>query len=44
MREYGNSFLMYENTEGGHGGAANQDQLAYRAALEYAYFSLKLMK
>lgn len=44
MREYGNSFLMYENTEGGHGGAANQDQLAYRAALEYAYFSMKLMK
>jgi len=44
MREYGNSFLMYENMEGGHGGAANQDQLAYRAALEYAYFSLKLMK
>lgn len=44
MREYGNSFLLYENTEGGHGGAANQDQLAYRAALEYAYFSLKLMQ
>ena len=43
MREMGNSFLLYENTEGGHGGAANQDQLAYRAALEYAYFDLKLM-
>jgi prolyl oligopeptidase len=43
MREMGSSFLLYENTEGGHGGAANQDQLAYRAALEYAYFDMKLM-
>ena len=43
IRDMGGSFLLYENTEGGHGGAANQDQLAYRAALEYAYFAMKLM-
>ena len=36
-------FFYYENIEGGHGGAANQDQLAYRTALEYAYFVHMLM-
>ncbi len=35
--------LYYENMEGGHGGTANQDQLAYRTALEYAYFAHMLM-
>ncbi|MGF1544369.1 MAG: prolyl oligopeptidase family protein [Parvularculaceae bacterium] len=38
MREHGHDFLYYENIEGGHGAAANLDQLAYRAALQYAYF------
>ena len=27
----------YENTEGGHGGAANNDQRAYMWSLSYAY-------
>jgi prolyl oligopeptidase PreP (S9A serine peptidase family) len=29
--------------EGGHGGASNQDQLAYRIALEYTFFARNLM-
>lgn len=36
-------FLYYENIEGGHGGTANQEQLAMRTALEYAYFVRMLM-
>ncbi len=40
-RDYG--FWYYENTEGGHGGTANQEQLAMRTALEYAYFVRMLM-
>lgn len=43
MSELGYDFLYYENIEGGHGGTANQDQLAYRTALEYVYFVRKLM-
>jgi len=39
----GQEFFYYENTEGGHGGTANQDQLAMRTALEYAYFVRMLM-
>lgn len=44
MQAQGHSFLYYENMEGGHGGTANQDQLAYRTALEYAYFARRLMR
>lgn len=36
-------FFYYENIEGGHGGTANQEQLAMRTALEYAYFIRMLM-
>ena len=43
LTELGYDFLYYENIEGGHGGTANQDQLAYRTALEYVYFVRKLM-
>lgn len=43
MRDLGYDFFYYENMEGGHSGAANQDQLAYRIALEYAYFAHMLM-
>jgi prolyl oligopeptidase len=39
----GYPYFYYENIEGGHGGTANQDQLAYRTALEYAYFAKMLM-
>ena len=43
MADLGYDFFYYENTEGGHGGTANQEQLAYRTSLEYAYFMHMLM-
>lgn len=43
LDELGYDFYYYENIEGGHGGTANQDQLAYRTALEYIYFVRQLM-
>ena len=43
LAELGRDHFYYENIEGGHGGTANQEQLAYRIALEYAYFARQLM-
>ncbi|MFN0023889.1 MAG: prolyl oligopeptidase family serine peptidase, partial [Parvularculaceae bacterium] len=43
LKELGYDFLYYENIEGGHGAAANQNQAAYRAALQYIYFTRQLM-
>ena len=43
LADLGYDFYYYENIEGGHGGTANQDQLAYRTALEYIYFIRQLM-
>ena len=43
LRDLGYDFFYYENMEGGHGGTANQNQLAYRTALEYTYFAHMLM-
>ncbi|MBI1391302.1 MAG: prolyl oligopeptidase family serine peptidase [Alphaproteobacteria bacterium] len=43
LRDLGHELFYYENIEGGHGGTANQEQLAYRTALEYAYFAFMLM-
>ncbi len=43
LESLGYDFYYYENMEGGHGGTANQDQLAMRTALEYAYFMHMLM-
>ncbi|MEM9879643.1 MAG: prolyl oligopeptidase family serine peptidase [Pseudomonadota bacterium] len=37
-------FLYYENIEGGHAGAANQAQTAYRMALELAFMKMRLFK
>ena len=37
MSDMGHDVLYYENTEGGHGMAANQNQRAYMWALTYAY-------
>lgn len=42
MEEYGHPFLYYENIEGGHGAAANQEQQAKRLALQYTYFATEL--
>ena len=38
MRDAGHPVLYYENIEGGHGGAADNDQRAHVLALEMAYF------
>jgi prolyl oligopeptidase len=43
MGALGHDYFYYENIEGGHGGTANQEQLAHRIALEYAYFARQLM-
>jgi prolyl oligopeptidase len=43
LAELGYDFYYYENIEGGHGGTANQKQLARRTALEYIYFFRQLM-
>ncbi len=43
LAQLGYDFYYYENIEGGHGGTANQEQLAYRTALEYVYFARQLM-
>ncbi len=37
MAEQGHDFLYYENIEGGHGGAANNQQQAYMNALAYTF-------
>ncbi len=43
MLSLGYPAYYYENIEGGHGGTANQKQLANRTALEFVYFAKKLM-
>ena len=43
LKSFGRDYFYYENMEGGHGGTANQDQLAYRIALEYTYFARRLI-
>jgi prolyl oligopeptidase len=37
MKEQGHDVLYYENIEGGHGGAANNEQAAYMRATAYAF-------
>jgi prolyl oligopeptidase len=37
MQEYGHDALYFENIEGGHGGAANNAQIAYMSALSYTF-------
>lgn len=43
MMEQGHDLLYYENTEGGHGGAANNEQSAKLNALIYTYLVDQLM-
>ncbi|WP_428407467.1 prolyl oligopeptidase family serine peptidase [Hyphococcus sp.] len=43
MDSLGYDYFYYENIEGGHGGTANQEQLAHRTALEWVYFARMLM-
>lgn len=42
MREFGHPVFYFENTEGGHGGAANLEQRVLWSALEYTYLWRKL--
>jgi prolyl oligopeptidase len=42
MEELGHDVLYYENIEGGHGGAANNEQAAYMQALAYTFLKQKL--
>ncbi len=42
MLDQGHDVLYYENTEGGHGGAADNEQIAFMQALEYTFFAKQL--
>jgi prolyl oligopeptidase len=42
MSEMGQDVLYYENIEGGHGGAANNQQAAHMAALAYSFLWQRL--
>ncbi len=43
MKDMGYEVYYYENTEGGHAGAANNQQRAYMTALSYSFLYLQLM-
>jgi prolyl oligopeptidase len=42
MREQGHDVLYYENIEGGHGGAANNEQAAFMQALAWTFLTQQL--
>jgi prolyl oligopeptidase len=42
MKQQGHDVLYYENIEGGHGGAANNEQAAFMQALAYSFLKKKL--
>ena len=42
MEAMGHPFLYYENIEDGHGAASNNNQAAYRVALQFVYFMREL--
>ena len=42
MTEQGHDVLYYENIEGGHGGAANNQQRAYMSSLAYVFLARQL--
>ncbi|MBI1338828.1 prolyl oligopeptidase family serine peptidase [bacterium] len=43
LEDLGKPFLYYENIDGGHSAAANQQEAARRAALEFTYLAEKLI-
>ncbi len=43
LADLGQPYLFYEVIEGGHGAGANIEQRAHTTALEYTYFTRKLM-
>lgn len=44
LREYGHPVLYYENIEGGHGGAADNEQRATLQAIEFTYLWQRLAR
>jgi prolyl oligopeptidase len=42
MLAQGHDVLYYENIEGGHGGAANNEQRAYLSSLAYTFLARQL--
>jgi prolyl oligopeptidase len=42
LKDLGYDVLLYENIEGGHAGAANNAQIAYRQALSYSFLFKEL--
>jgi len=42
MKQQGHDVLYYENIEGGHGGAANNQQRAFMTALAWTFFAREL--
>jgi prolyl oligopeptidase len=44
MKEQGHDLLYYENIEGGHGGAANNQQTAFISALAYTFLLQELRR
>ena len=44
LREYGHPVLYYENIEGGHGGAADNEQRATLQAIEFTYLWQRLSR
>lgn len=44
LKAHGKDVLYYENTEGGHGAAANKKQSAFMSALAFSFFWEKLKK
>jgi prolyl oligopeptidase len=44
MKEQGHDVLYYENIEGGHGGAANNQQRAFMSSLAYTFLWQELTK
>ncbi len=44
MAAMGLPYLFYEVTEGGHGAGANLQEAAHTSALEWTYFTMKLME
>jgi len=42
MEVYGHIVLYFENIEGGHGGAANNEQAAYMQSLAYTFLKQQL--
>ncbi len=42
LEEQGHEVWYYENIEGGHGGAADNAQAAFKSALTFAFLTEKL--